>query len=370
MARASRKRMPDTFLSAASERRFSQNGEDGIIAAIIDRVGAPDETFFEIGASDGVENCTRDLAERGWRGVWVEADRQKTEAAQQLVGHLPVEVVPRMVTRSNAAQLISQSSVPHPDVLVVDIDGNDWSVLCACLTTCRPRLIVIEYNSAIGPFVRWTMPYDDEHEWCGDRWHGVSYRFLRTAAPRFGYELVMCDPLGVNAFLVRRDLVARLRVSRPGAYVPPRYSVPFGHPWRSRRTNDCALDLPQFERIRISVRSVRRVDERVVVELDVENGSDSWLTSFGKHPFHVAVLRNGDRTPTRFSTRTKLIWPVPPRSHRPTAVTVDPDLFDGGVVEIGLLQEQVQWLTDLPGWEPLSIDVASRRVVDHASTSS
>ncbi|MGC8643998.1 MAG: hypothetical protein ACP5XB_29415, partial [Isosphaeraceae bacterium] len=52
---------------------FSQNGEDGIIAEIFQRIGVTNRYFVEFGASDGFENNTALLVRPlGWRGLWID----------------------------------------------------------------------------------------------------------------------------------------------------------------------------------------------------------------------------------------------------------------------------------------------------------
>ena len=66
---------PVADLHRAESKQWSQNGEDGLLAELVRRVGQEEReerTFVEIGAADGSENCTRALAEIGWHGVWVE----------------------------------------------------------------------------------------------------------------------------------------------------------------------------------------------------------------------------------------------------------------------------------------------------------
>ena len=45
---------------------FSQNGEDGIIREIFDRVGLTNKYFVEFGVGDGTENNTGYLLLNGW----------------------------------------------------------------------------------------------------------------------------------------------------------------------------------------------------------------------------------------------------------------------------------------------------------------
>ncbi len=51
-------------LSMHERRQFSQNGEDGILEWIFDRFGTTSRWLVEIGASDGEENCTRNLVDQ------------------------------------------------------------------------------------------------------------------------------------------------------------------------------------------------------------------------------------------------------------------------------------------------------------------
>ena len=68
----SRQRLADAVGSGPVA--YSQNDEDSILSGLFERLAVKDGFFVEIGASDGAQNCTRNLAEHGWNGLWVEAD--------------------------------------------------------------------------------------------------------------------------------------------------------------------------------------------------------------------------------------------------------------------------------------------------------
>src|SRR2546430_16765784 len=53
---------------------FSQNGEDGVLAEILRRIGAGGKCFVEIGASVNEANCLLLADAYQWSGVFVEAD--------------------------------------------------------------------------------------------------------------------------------------------------------------------------------------------------------------------------------------------------------------------------------------------------------
>eukprot|EP00746_Dinoflagellata_sp_MGD_P142461 gnl/MRDRNA2_/MRDRNA2_75421_c0_seq1.p2 gnl/MRDRNA2_/MRDRNA2_75421_c0~~gnl/MRDRNA2_/MRDRNA2_75421_c0_seq1.p2 ORF type:complete len:184 (-),score=30.68 gnl/MRDRNA2_/MRDRNA2_75421_c0_seq1:712-1263(-) len=60
------------------ERRiFSQNGEDGVIRAIVEAMPTVNQYFVEFGVEDGSERNTRALQDRGWSGLMLDGAHQK-----------------------------------------------------------------------------------------------------------------------------------------------------------------------------------------------------------------------------------------------------------------------------------------------------
>ena len=56
-------------------RGFSQNGEDGVLAEILTRIGAQNRFFVEFGIESGREgNCVYLAEPAGWKGLFIEAD--------------------------------------------------------------------------------------------------------------------------------------------------------------------------------------------------------------------------------------------------------------------------------------------------------
>ena len=67
----------DTRLTPFELRVFSQNGEDGVIAEILRRIGAPSRYFVEFGVESGREgNCVYLADIAGWRGLFMEAGEE------------------------------------------------------------------------------------------------------------------------------------------------------------------------------------------------------------------------------------------------------------------------------------------------------
>ena len=97
----------------------------------------------------------------------------------------------------------------EPDVLSVDVDGNDYWIWQA-LRTYSPRIVVIEYNAQWPLLGRWVQPYDPERVWQGTDNYGASLGALRSLGEEKGYRFVHTELTGNNAFFVRADLEAVL----------------------------------------------------------------------------------------------------------------------------------------------------------------
>lgn len=192
---------------------FSQNGEDGIIDVLTRRILEPNRYFIEIGASDGVENNTAWLANaRRFSGIWVEGDRATSEWCRYLFTSLNygVDSICMFVTQDSVADLKALAVHTEPDVLSLDIDGNDYYVAQAILDAgIRPRVFVVEYNSAFGPNLAITIPYRSDFR-CGrargdNLYYGCSISGWRKLFTTFGYTFVTVDVNGTNGFFVDRS---------------------------------------------------------------------------------------------------------------------------------------------------------------------
>ncbi|MBV8356361.1 MAG: FkbM family methyltransferase [Deltaproteobacteria bacterium] len=194
-------------------RVFSQNDEDGIIAEIFSRIGTTDRTFVEIGVDNGSECNTLNLLAQGWRGIWFEQNAAAVAQARRRLTRLlasnRLSIKQINVTRENIDQLLRDTALSlHPDLLSIDVDGNDYWVWRA-ITSLRPRVVVIEYNAVWRPPASITMKYNADHAWSeGDVNSGASLSALEKLGREKGYNLVGCCFAGVNAFFVARELCA------------------------------------------------------------------------------------------------------------------------------------------------------------------
>ncbi len=231
----------------------SQGGEDGILEEIFRRLTPPSDgkprCCVEVGSWDGhwLSNTYTLLAKRGWRGLLIEADAQRScEAAAMYdrMGRLrhPVTnpgivdgvvcmtalvsiVDSENMSSTEAKRLSSSDSIPltscamslstlldkanlaYPnhvpsqvDLLSIDIDGNDYHVWESLLQrgSYRPLVVVIEFNPTVHNDVNFSQaPHMDIQQ-------GSSLRAL-VEGPAFRYGYVLVCTTTFNAFFVRAD---------------------------------------------------------------------------------------------------------------------------------------------------------------------
>jgi hypothetical protein len=187
-----------------SRNDFSQNGEDGIIEAILSIIGEGTRWCCEFGAWDGIHfSNTRRLVNHGWSALLIEADRERFE---QLVannaGNSRVLPLNRMVdTEHNTLDaMFAESAVPELDLLVVDIDGYDYDILAGL--KARPRVICVEVNAGHCPAAREQLPQDTAAANVGQPLGAFD-----QLMGEMGYQLVAYSG---NAFFVRADVAKTL----------------------------------------------------------------------------------------------------------------------------------------------------------------
>ncbi|MFY0802753.1 hypothetical protein [Peribacillus frigoritolerans] len=198
-------------INAYEKKIQSQNGEDGILEELFNRIGTTNKFFVEFGVEEGIECNTSYLSMyKQWSGVLIEGS---TESYTRLVNNYKskglhqVVLVQDFITKENIDTLFKTNNVPTElDLLSIDIDGNDYWVWKG-LGDYKPRVVVIEYNACFPPPKKWVMQYNPTHNWNGTDYFGASLTSLTALGKQMGYGLLGTDSNGVNAFFLRKDLI-------------------------------------------------------------------------------------------------------------------------------------------------------------------
>jgi len=196
---------PDSWEFSA----FSAAGEDGIIDYLSRRITDPEFSFLEIGASDGVANNTAWLAiARKWQGVMVDGDGPAVGRARATLEWFNplVTVMELLVDEHNVSSVLAPLPSRGPDVFSLDVDSVDYYVARAMFEHgFRPRICVVEYNSAYGPDKRCTINPRLATSASEPLYYGVSIAGWRSFFESHGYRFIGVERTGVNAFFVSPD---------------------------------------------------------------------------------------------------------------------------------------------------------------------
>lgn len=184
-------------LKATEAKVFSQNLEDGVLEAIFQKIGEKHKFFVEFGVQDGKECNTRIFRERhGWKGLMMDGSHENAS----------INLKKEMIYPTNIVQLFKKYAVPHKfDLLSVDTDFKDFWLLQKILAAnYRPRVIITEINSFLGPKEAKTVPIDWS-ETTGDimtQYYGFSVSAGWLLGRYYGYSMIYCETHGVNCIFV------------------------------------------------------------------------------------------------------------------------------------------------------------------------
>lgn len=189
---------------------FSQNGEDGVLDILRKQMLQKNRYFVEIGSADGMQNNSSWLVVANqYAGLMVEGNPRLVSRASRLIPHysLGAECVNMFVNSGSAAALKELALHADPDVFSLDIDGVDYYVAEAVFEAgFRPKIFVVEYNSAFGPEKSVTVPYKENFAFATEHptrlYYGVSIAAWRKFFAKYGYRFLTVESKGVNAFFV------------------------------------------------------------------------------------------------------------------------------------------------------------------------
>jgi hypothetical protein len=181
----------------------SQNGEDGIIEYIFNKLNVVGGNFIEFGAWDGkhLSNCLK-LVDEGWEGIYIEGDSLKYRDLQENFGsNERITCVLDYVSFKDPNSLdsiIERSGHDNLDFdfLSIDVDGLDYNIL-EDLERHLPKVICIEVNAGHSPLYGEIIP-----EAISKNNIGQSIKVISDLAEQKGY-FPLCYT--GNLFLIRKE---------------------------------------------------------------------------------------------------------------------------------------------------------------------
>jgi len=203
----------DNPLLKYEHQTFSQNGEDGIINEIFNRLGITTGEFIEIGTGDGCENNTRLLLELGWKGVWIDGSTKNLNTIksnfQNFIKNDKLLAYANFVNENNINSILQKYDISKDvDLLSLDLDLTTHLVW-ESINYITPKVLVIEYNGFFPKNSLWEAVVEDNEVWDGSINMGASLSTIIKISESKGYKHIGCDITGTNAFFVLEELVSK-----------------------------------------------------------------------------------------------------------------------------------------------------------------
>ena len=148
---------------------FSQNGEDGIIKYIFDKMDIKNGCFVEFGAWDGKHlSNTYNLYLNKWEGIYIESEKDKyIHLVNNFKNDPKITCIHSMVgydEKDNLDAIIDNSNYADKefDIISIDVDGLDYNILKK-INKYLPKVICIEINAGHSPIYDKEIPISISH---------------------------------------------------------------------------------------------------------------------------------------------------------------------------------------------------------------
>lgn len=184
--------------------KYSQFGEDGMLEAIFEYIGTENKWCFEAGAADGIFfSNTRKLIEEGWQGVLVEMDGDMFDLLSRNCSNKKTVLFNEKLEQRGIHSLDNILTIAYApiniDLVIIDIDGQDYHVFNAC-ETYKPRVVVIEHAVPPNENENFIPPV-------GGAGQAGSTAIAKLMSGK-GYKVLI--QTGSNTICVRSDLIPKL----------------------------------------------------------------------------------------------------------------------------------------------------------------
>lgn len=186
-------------LSAHEVSLYSQNGEDGVISYLFQKIGTTSRYFVELGASDGITHSNGYLLLlQGWDSLSL--DRSHNISAYNLHKEF--------ITKDNVNALLGKYQVPkNLDLLSIKISYNAFHIWKYIDESYQPAVVVVAMNGLYSPTVDQVVLYHPYY--VGDKtdYYGASILSLYKLGRTKGYSLIYAETSGHTLFFMRDDIL-------------------------------------------------------------------------------------------------------------------------------------------------------------------
>jgi len=193
-------------------KKFSQNGEDGVIKFIFNKLKLNKINSIEIGFDQVENNSIYNIfiCKKNCLNFFVEMSKEKCLLLKFLSKNFffkSLNIVNKKITTNNINKFVLKIfKEKEIDLFSIDIDGLDYYILRKI--NFFPKIIILEYNKYFqkNPITVLNKP---NFQWKGrgDLYWGASIVSMDNLLKKKGYFLVYLESSYTNAFYIRNDYV-------------------------------------------------------------------------------------------------------------------------------------------------------------------
>ena len=195
-------------LKEFKNNKYSQFGEDGIICEIFNRIQPKNRCCIEFGAWDGkyLSNTYNLWFNENWNSILIEGDEEKIkllrENAKNMANVLCLNKYVDSQGENSLENILIKADCPtEPDLLSIDIDGDEYHILNS-LIHFKPRILIIEFNPTIPPYLEFVQPQGE--------YIGASAKSINLLAEKKGYKLITATD--TNLFFILKEEFDKLGI--------------------------------------------------------------------------------------------------------------------------------------------------------------
>ena len=198
----------NTFYNKYKKNIYSQNGEDGIIEELLNRLNITNGWVCEFGAWDGIflSNTFNLVKNKNFEGVFIEGDKIKYNDLLNTVKEYP-KIIPinafvdyNIKSDYTLDKILQKTNIPiNFDILSIDVDSYDYQIW-ESLEIYKPKIIIIEINSSIKPDI-------ENHIHTEGIYQGTSFLQMYNLGIKKGYKFILHTG---NMFFIRNELFDQL----------------------------------------------------------------------------------------------------------------------------------------------------------------
>ena len=189
---------------------YSQNGEDGVIEELLNRLNITNGWVCEFGAWDGIHlsNTFNLIKNKSFNAVLIEGDKNKyidlLKTVEDFTNIIPIEAyVDHNNTSNSLDNLLKNTNIPYDfDILSIDVDSYDYQIWKS-LKDYKPKIVIIEINSSVKV---------DNKDWIHTpgKYNGTGFKPTYELGLEKGYKFVLHTG---NIFFIRNDLFKKLNIT-------------------------------------------------------------------------------------------------------------------------------------------------------------